>query len=100
MLSHYDNHPSGLVALHVSAGPSNSLVPLPHPALDLMPIVSLPPPSAPRSTAQLNVRVIKASLDFILASLGTKDRLSLVTFKVGPGGRVRKTPYLPYLRVG
>ena len=94
VLSHYDNHPSGLVAPHVSAGPSNSLAPLPHPALDLILIVSLPPPSAPRSTAALKLRVIKASLDFILASLGTKDRLSLVTFEVGPGGRVRKTPYL------
>ncbi|OAX41524.1 hypothetical protein K503DRAFT_485549 [Rhizopogon vinicolor AM-OR11-026] len=94
VLSHYDTHPSGLVAPHVSAGPSNSLAPLPHPALDLILIVSLPPPNAPRSTAALKVRVIKASLDFVLASLGTKDRLSLVTFEVGPGGRVRKTPYL------
>jgi hypothetical protein len=92
VLSHYDNHPSGLVAPHVSAGPSNSLAPLPHPALDL--IVSLSPPSAPRSTAALKLRVIKASLDSILASLGTKDHLNLVTFEVGPGGRVRKTPYL------
>lgn len=94
VLSHYETHPSGLVAPHVSAGPSNSLAPLPHPALDLILIVSLPPPSAPRSTAALKLRVIKTSLDFILASLGTKDRLSLVTFEVGPGGRVRKTPYL------
>lgn len=94
VLSHYETHPSGLVAPHVSSGPSNSLTPLPHPALDLILIVSLPPPSAPRSTAALKVRVIKASLDFIVASLGTKDRLSLVTFEVGPGGRVRKTPYL------
>lgn len=94
VLSHYDTHPSGLVAPHVSAGPSNSLAPLLHPALDLILIVSLPPPTAPRSTAALKLRVIKASLDFILASLGTKDRLSLVTFEVGSGGRVRKTPYL------
>jgi hypothetical protein len=94
VLSHYDTHPSGLVAPHVSAGPSNSLAPLLHPALDLILIVSLPPSSAPRSTAALKLRVIKASLDFILASLGTKDRLSLVTFEVGSGGRVRKTPYL------
>lgn len=94
VLSHYDTHPSGLVAPHVSAGPSNSLAPLPHPPLDLILIVSLPPPNAPRSTAALKLRVIKASLDFTLASLGAKDRLSLVTFEVGPGGRVRKTPYL------
>lgn len=94
VLSHYETHPSGLVAPHVSTGPSNSLAPLPHTAIDLILIVSLPPPSAARSTAALKLRVIKASLDFILASLGTKDRLSLVTFEVGPGGRVRKTPYL------
>ncbi|KAG1860726.1 Pleckstrin homology domain-containing protein [Suillus subalutaceus] len=94
VLSHYETHPPGMVTPHVSAGPSNSLAPLPHPALDLILIVSLPPPSAPRSTAALKLRVIKTSLDFILASLGTKDRLSLVTFEVGPGGRVRKTPYL------
>ncbi|OJA14982.1 hypothetical protein AZE42_04325 [Rhizopogon vesiculosus] len=47
-----------------------------------------------RSTTALKVRVIKASLHFVLTSLGTKDRLSLVTFEVGPGGRVRQTPYL------
>ena len=33
-------------------------------------------------------------LDFIVASLQPKDRLSLVTFEVGTSGRVRKTPYL------
>ncbi|KIJ65600.1 hypothetical protein HYDPIDRAFT_27598 [Hydnomerulius pinastri MD-312] len=94
VMIHYDAHSSGLVTPHLSSGPSNSLAPLPHPPLDLILIVSLPPPNAPRSTAQLKIRVIKASLDFILASLGTKDRLSLVTFEVGTGGRVRKTPYL------
>lgn len=91
---HYDTRPSGVVTPHVSSGPSNSLAPLPHPPLDLILIMSLPPPSSPRSTADLKIRVIKTSLDFILASLGIKDRLSLVTFEVGAGGRVRKTPYL------
>lgn len=90
----YDVRPSGIVSPHVSSGPSNSLAPLPHPPLDLILIISLPPPNSPRSTADLKIRVIKTSLDFILASLGTKDRLSLVTFEVGAGGRVRKTPYL------
>ncbi|KAH7914831.1 Pleckstrin homology domain-containing protein [Hygrophoropsis aurantiaca] len=92
VMMHYDT--PGIVAPHVSSGPSNSLAPLPHPPLDLILIVSLPPPNSPRSTAALKIRVIKASLDFILASLGIKDRLSLVTFEVGSGGRVRKTPYL------
>lgn len=91
---HYDTRPSGVVAPHVSQGSSNSLAPLPHPPLDLILLISLPPPNSPRSTADLKVRVIKTSLDFILASLGSKDRLSLVTFEVGAGGRVRKTPYL------
>ena len=83
VFSRYDNYPSGLVAPHVSIGPSNSLAPLPHPALDLILIVSLPPPSAPRSTAALKPRVIKASLGSILVSLGTKDHLGLVAFEVG-----------------
>ncbi|KAJ2930829.1 hypothetical protein H1R20_g6248, partial [Candolleomyces eurysporus] len=59
-----------VVAPHT--GPSNSLEPLPH------------PPYRPYSP----------TLDFLVASLGKKDRLSVVTFEVGPGGRVRKTPFL------
>ena len=30
----------------------------------------------------------------MIGSLSAKDRLSLVTFEVGMGGRVRKTPFL------
>ncbi|PCH36261.1 hypothetical protein WOLCODRAFT_20435 [Wolfiporia cocos MD-104 SS10] len=86
--------PAPLVAPHMSAGPSNSLQPLPHPPLDLILVVSVPAPNATPSTAALKIRVIRASLDFIIASLGPKDRLSLVTFEVGVGGRVRKTPFL------
>jgi hypothetical protein len=93
LISSYDSH-SGLVTPHLSSGPSNSLTPLPHPPLDLILVVSVPPPTAVVSTAALKVRVIKASLDFVLASLGTKDRLSLVTFEVGAAGKVRKTPFL------
>ncbi|KII87384.1 hypothetical protein PLICRDRAFT_177143 [Plicaturopsis crispa FD-325 SS-3] len=89
----YDS-PTGLVAPHMSAGPSNSLTPLPHPPLDLILVISLPPPNAVPSTAALKIRVIRATLDFILASLGSKDRLSMVTFEVGVGGNVRKTPFL------
>ncbi|KIK61748.1 hypothetical protein GYMLUDRAFT_96594 [Collybiopsis luxurians FD-317 M1] len=92
-LDQYDS-PTGLVTPYTSSGPSNSLTPLPHPAMDLILVVSLPPPNASPSTAQLKLRVIKATLDFIVASLGPKDRLSLVTFEVGQGGRVRKTPFL------
>lgn len=92
-LSNYEA-PTALVTPHMSFGPSNSLTPLPHSSLDLILVISVPPPSATPSTAALKVRVIKATLDFVLASLGSKDRLSLVTFEVGPAGRVRKTPFL------
>lgn len=92
-MSNYDS-PTNLVTPYTSAGPSNSLTPLPHPSMDLILVISVPPPSAAPSTAQLKVRVIRATLDFMLASMGQKDRLSLVTFEVGIGGRVRKTPFL------
>ena len=82
------------VTPHVATGRSNSLTPLPHTPLDLILVVSVPPPSAAPATAALKVRVIKTTLDFVLAQLGAKDRLSLVTFEVGVGGRVRKTPFL------
>ncbi|KAL0572801.1 hypothetical protein V5O48_009166 [Marasmius crinis-equi] len=86
--------PTGLVTPYTSAGPSNSLTPLPHPPMDLIMVISLPPPHSAPSTAQLKLRVIKSTLEFIVASLGQRDRLSLVTFEVGIGGRVRKTPFL------
>ena len=92
--SHYNSSPTGLVTPHLSSGPSNSLQPIPHPPLDLILVVSLPPPNATPSTAALKSRVIRTTLEFVLASLGLKDRLSLVTFEVGVGGRVRKTPFL------
>jgi hypothetical protein len=91
-LSHYSSGP--LYAPHMSAGPSNSLAPLPHPPLDLILVISIPPINSLPSTAALKLRVIKASLDFVLASLGPRDRLSFVTFEVGVGGAVRKTPFL------
>src|SRR6266508_3780373 len=93
-LSNYDDSPVNLVTPHTSSGPSNSLSPLPHPHMDLILVISLPPPNSLPSTAQLKIRVIKATLDFLLASLGPKDRLSIVTFEVGVGGKVRKTPFL------
>ncbi|KAG6890106.1 hypothetical protein C0995_012056 [Termitomyces sp. Mi166 len=92
-ISAYES-PTSLVTPYTSSGPSNSLTPLVHPPLDLILVISIPPPSAVPSTAQLKIRVIRATLDFILASLAKKDRLSLVTFEVGPSGRVRKTPFL------
>ncbi|KIY53347.1 hypothetical protein FISHEDRAFT_63373 [Fistulina hepatica ATCC 64428] len=85
---------TGLVTPYTSNGPSNALTPLPHPPLDLILVISVPPPGAPASTATLKVRVIRSTLEFLLASLTARDRVSLVTFEVGAGGRVRKTPFL------
>ncbi|CAE6470883.1 hypothetical protein ACGC1H_003430 [Rhizoctonia solani] len=88
------------VAPHVSSGPSNALPPLPHPPMDLIAVISLPPPGANPSTVQLKLRVIRNALDFLVASLGPRDRLALVTFQVGKSGRVRKTPFLSVGRPG
>ena len=84
--------PIPLVTPHLPGGPSNS--PLSHPALDLVLVISIPPPHVAASVANLKYRVIKASLDFVIASLSPKDRLSLVTFEIGVGGKIRKTPFL------
>ncbi|RPD73412.1 hypothetical protein L226DRAFT_110214 [Lentinus tigrinus ALCF2SS1-7] len=92
-LSRYSS-PTPLVAPHMSTGPSNSLTPLPHPPMDLILVISVPGPNSTPSTAALKMRVIRTSLDFILASMAPKDRLSLVTFEVGLGGKVRRTPFL------
>ncbi|KAF9454350.1 hypothetical protein P691DRAFT_656495 [Macrolepiota fuliginosa MF-IS2] len=89
----YDSPPP-FVTPHASSGPSNSLPPIVHPAMDLILVISVPPPTSQPSTAQLKIRVIKNTLDFIVGSLQSKDRLSVVTFEVGISGRVRKTPYL------
>lgn len=95
-VSNYDSQasPGPLVTPYTSSGPSNNLAPLPHPPTDLILVISVPPPSASPSTAQLKIRVIKTTLDFLIASMGPKDRLSIVTFEVGVGGKVRKTPFL------
>ncbi|THH28832.1 hypothetical protein EUX98_g5350 [Antrodiella citrinella] len=93
-MTRYGSTTTTLVAPHMSAGPSNSLQPLPHPPLDLILVMSVSGPTSTPSTAALKVRVIRTSLDFILASMGQKDQLSLVTFEVGVGGKVRKTSFL------
>ncbi|KAG9095970.1 hypothetical protein FS749_009344, partial [Ceratobasidium sp. UAMH 11750] len=92
--------PSPHVSPHVSTGPSNTLPPLPHAPMDLIAVVSLPAPNAHASTAQLKLRVIRTTLDFLVASLGARDRLALVTFQAGKNGRVRKTPFLSLGRPG
>ncbi|QRV89313.1 von willebrand and RING finger protein [Ceratobasidium sp. AG-Ba] len=92
--------PSPHVSPHVSTGPSNTLPPLPHAPMDLIAVVSLPPPNAHASTAQLKLRVIRTTLDFLVASLGSRDRLAFVTFQAGKNGRVRKTPFLSLAKPG
>jgi len=82
------------VTPRVSSGPSNSLPPIAHPTMDLILVISIPPPNTQPSAAQLKIRVIRNMLDFVVGSLQPKDRLSIVTFEVGISGRVRKTPYL------
>jgi len=86
--------PVPLVTPRLAGGPSNSLTPLVHPPMDLILVISIPPPHITASAANLKHRVIKTSLDFVIGSLSPKDRLSLVTFEVGVGGKVRKTPFL------
>ena len=86
--------PVPLVTPRLAGGPSNSLSPLVHPSVDLILVISIPPSYITTSAANLKHRVIKTSLDFVIASLSPKDRLSLVTFEVGIGGKVRKTPFL------
>lgn len=83
---------------HVSVpagAPSNALDPLPHAPLDLILVLALPPAHM-RASAELKLRVMRSTLDFVIANLGRRDRLSIVTFEVGLGamGRVRKTPFL------
>lgn len=90
----YHQPPPATVTARSANGASNSLTPVSHTPLDLICVISVPPPSAHVSTASLKTRVIKTSLDFIIASMGAKDRLSIVTFEVGVQGRIRKTPFL------
>lgn len=90
----YHQPPPPTVTARSANGASNSLTPVSHTALDLICVISVPPPSAHVSTASLKTRVIKTSLEFIMASMGVRDRLSLVTFEVGIQGRIRKTPFL------
>ena len=65
----YNTHvPSvSLVTPHTSSGPSNSLPPLPHPPMDVIIVISIPPPHAAPSTASFKNRVVKISLDFVIA---------------------------------
>ncbi|KAF8315450.1 hypothetical protein DL93DRAFT_2079249 [Clavulina sp. PMI_390] len=90
----YHQPPPPTVTPRSANGASNSLTPVAHTPLDLICVISVPPPSVHVPTASLKTRVIKTTLEFVIASMGAKDRLSLVTFEVGVQGRIRKTPFL------
>ncbi|RXK35375.1 hypothetical protein M231_07365 [Tremella mesenterica] len=63
-----------------------------HTPLDLVIIISLPSPTS--SATPLKVKLMRQSLSFICALLGSRDRLSLVACEMGSNGTVRKTPFL------
>ncbi|WWC64019.1 uncharacterized protein I303_106625 [Kwoniella dejecticola CBS 10117] len=65
-----------------------------HTPIDLVIVLSLPAPSQSNNQLPLKVKLMKSSLSFILALLGPKDRISLVTCEMGVNGIARKTPFL------
>lgn len=85
------------------SGHSTSALPTPllpkHTPLDLMIVCSVPPISSASSSSALKLRLIKAALEHVCISLGPSDRLSIVTYEHGSGGRVRKTPFVAVGRV-
>lgn len=66
-----------------------------HTPLDLVLAFSLPTAAGSnQSSTPLKLRLIKSTLEFVFSVLGPQDRVSVVTFEVGVGGLVRKTPLL------
>nr|XP_031861524.1 uncharacterized protein CI109_003128 [Kwoniella shandongensis]KAA5528596.1 hypothetical protein CI109_003128 [Kwoniella shandongensis] len=68
-----------------------------HTPIDLVIVLSLPAPSS-STQLPLKVKLMKSSLQFVLALLGPRDRISLVTCEMGLNGIVRKTPFLSTTR--
>ncbi|KAK8844039.1 hypothetical protein IAR55_006833 [Kwoniella newhampshirensis] len=68
-----------------------------HTPIDLVVVLSLPAPSS-SGQLPLKVKLMKSSLEFALALLGPRDRISLVTCEMGLNGMVRKTPFLSTAR--
>ncbi len=66
-----------------------------HTPLDLLIVTSLPPRSGASSAASpMKQRIILATLEFVMALLGPRDRLSIVAFEPWQGGSIRRTPLL------
>ena len=95
-LGHYTPSESRTVTPHVVTGTSNNLTPLLHTPLDIILVVSVPPPSAVPATAALKVRVIKTTLEFVRVQLDAGDRLSLFAFEVGLGARAPPKLHRPH----
>lgn len=72
--------------------PNQSLGPRHFTPLDLMLILAVPA-SGPTS---LKIGILRNSLEFLLAHVGDRTRISLVTYTTGEGSRgvLRKTPFL------
>lgn len=66
-----------------------------HTPIDLVIVISTPTPTPSSSgVLPLKQRLMKSSLQFVLASLGPRDRVSLISAESGLDGAVRKTPLL------
>lgn len=68
-----------------------------HTPIDLVLVLSLPAFTSGQSIP-LKVKLMRSSLEFLLALLGPKDRISLVSCEMGVNGTLRKTPFLTITR--
>ncbi|KIR82408.1 zinc finger family protein [Cryptococcus gattii EJB2] len=68
-----------------------------HTPMDLVLVLSLPAFTSGQSIP-LKVKLMRSSLEFLLALLGPKDRISLVSCGMGVNGTLRKTPFLSTTR--
>lgn len=75
---------------------------LPQTAIDLVIIISVPSIAAHpgistatlSSSAALKTRLIRSTLDFVIANMGPRDRVAIVTYEAGSDGMVRRTALL------
>lgn len=68
-----------------------------HTPIDLVLVLSLPA-FTPGQSIPLKIKLMRSSLEFLLALLGPKDRISLVSCEMGVNGTLRKTPFLSTTR--
>lgn len=77
----------GCQAYHVPLAPH-------HTPLDLVLVLSTPAPTSNNGSLPLKMRLMRTSLQFVLACMGPRDRISLVATELGVNGTVRRTPFL------